>query len=78
MGRLRWEGSKRRLAETEFEGIEVVAMNVKRLASDNADPDRFRKRLIRWERVVTASGASGWRTFMDASKLPGYLASLRS
>ncbi len=71
------EGSKRRLAETEFEGIEVVAMNVKRLASDNADPDRFRKRLIRWERVVTASGASGWRTFMDASKLPGYLTQIR-
>ena len=71
------EGSRRRLAETEFEGIEVVAMNVKRLASDNADPERFRRRLVRWEKTVTTSGARGWRTIMDATKLPGYLESVR-
>ena len=59
-------------------GIEVVAMNLKRLAGDNADPDRFRGRLARWEKVVTDSGARGWRTFMDANKLPGYLEEVRS
>jgi hypothetical protein len=72
------KGAKRTLAETEFEGIQVVAMNVKRLAADNADPDRYRRRMVRWEKAVTESGASGWRTFMDASKLPSYLDEVRS
>lgn len=71
------EGATRRLGETEFEGIQVVAMNVKRLASDNTDPERFRTRLARWERAVKASGAQGWRTLMDASKLPAYLEEIR-
>jgi hypothetical protein len=72
------KGSSRKLAEKEFDGIEVVAMNVKRLASDNADPERFRTRLARWERMVTDSGATGWHTFMDPTKLPGYLEGVRS
>ncbi len=73
------QGSKeRKLTENEFEGIQVAALNVKRLASDNADPTRFRGRLGRWERVVTDAGAEGWRTFMDPSKLPAYLEEIRS
>jgi hypothetical protein len=72
------KGAKRKLAESEFEGIEIVAMNLKRLASDNANPARFRGRLSRWERAVTNSGASGWQTLLDASKLPGVLESVRS
>ena len=70
-------GSRRNLDESEFEGIQVLAMNVKRLDSDNADPAVFRGRLARWERRVTHSGAAGWRTFMDSSKLPDYLAAIR-
>jgi hypothetical protein len=72
------DGARRSLAPTEFEGIEVVAMNVKRLASDNRDPQRFRTRLARWEQAVTRSGALSWRNLMDASKLPGYLEGIRS
>lgn len=71
-------GTTRKLDDAEFEGINVVAMNVKRLDSDNTDPELFRGRLVRWERAVTRSGAVGWRTFMDASKLSGYLDSIRS
>ena len=41
-------------------------------------PARFRDRLSRWERTVTNAGASGWRTLLDASKLPGVLESVRS
>ncbi|MCZ6783004.1 MAG: VWA domain-containing protein [Proteobacteria bacterium] len=72
------QGSRRQLAETEFEGIHVVALNVKRLGSDNADPQSFRGRLVAWEDRVRAAGALGWRTFMDAAKLPAYLETLRS
>lgn len=70
-------GAQRSMEAREFEGIEVVAMNVKRLHRDNVDPEGFRSRLARWEQELRASGASGWRTIMDARQLPGHLSKLR-
>ncbi len=70
-------GTRRDIEQGEFEGIDVVAMNVKRLQHDNADPGVFRARLSRWEREVTGGGARGWRAIMDASQLPVHLAGLR-
>ncbi len=70
-------GTRRQLAKDEFRGIHVAAMNVKRLGSDNADPGAFRHRLADWEERVMASGGSGWRTFLDATKLRGYLGEIR-
>jgi hypothetical protein len=70
-------GSKRTLAEDELQGTHVAAMNVKRLQRDTVDPAVFRNRLSAWERRVTRAGASEWRTFMDATKLPAYLAEVR-
>jgi hypothetical protein len=71
-------GTTRTLAPSEFQGIQVVAINVKRLASDNADPDFFRGRLAGWERRLTDAGAMGWKTLMDPAKLGPTLAELRS
>lgn len=70
-------GTRRDLAQDEFEGIWVAAMNVKRLGRDNADPSVFRNRLRAWEQRILDSGGLGWRTFMDASKLANYLAQVR-
>jgi hypothetical protein len=70
-------GSKRALAEDELQGTHVAAMNVKRLQPDTVDPAVFRDRLSAWERRVKGAGASEWRTFMDATKLPVYLAEVR-
>ena len=70
-------GTERTLSENEFDGIYVVAMNVKRLGRDNADPEVFRNRLASWERRVLAAGSSGWKTFMDSSKLAAYLGEIR-
>jgi hypothetical protein len=70
-------GAKRRLAEAEFEGIELVAVNVKRLARDTADPATFRGRLDAWERRVTGASAVAWRTLMDPNKLADHLAAIR-
>lgn len=72
------EGTQRKLQKDEFNGIDVVAMHVKRLDGDNADPNVFRTRLASWERRLRDAGASGWRTLMDASKLPDHLAALRT
>ena len=71
-------GTTRTLDKAEFEGIQVIAMNVKRLRSDNADPGLFRGRLVRSEGQVKRAGAVGWKTFMDAAKLPDYLGEIRS
>lgn len=70
-------GATREFAEREFEGMRVVALNVKQLERDNADPDRFRTRLAAWEHDVTRAGAGGWQTFLDAAKLAPYLETIR-
>ena len=71
-------GARRQMREDEFEGIQVVAMNVKRLESDTADPEAFRRRIGAWKTRVERAGGAGWRTFMDSSKLADYLAQIRS
>jgi hypothetical protein len=71
------EGTRRQIEGEEFSGIEVVAMNVKRLDRDNADPESFRARLTHWEQTLRSAGAAGWRTIMDARQLPEHLSGLR-
>ena len=71
------EGARRQLSETELEGTHVAAINVKRLKRDTADPDVFRWRLAGWGDRLKAAGAADWRTFMDAARLPAYLAEIR-
>jgi len=70
-------GAKRQFSEREFDGIRVVALNVKRLEADNANPDVLRARLASWETEVTRAGAGGWQTFLDAAKLGPFLAEIR-
>jgi hypothetical protein len=38
------KGVRRELGPTEFEGVELMAVNVKRLGGDGRDPDVFRRR----------------------------------
>jgi hypothetical protein len=71
------DGARRRTPPGEFDGIQMVAMNVKRLHADNADPEVFRGRLASWEGQVLGGGAAGWRAIMDAGQLPVHLAQLR-
>ncbi|MCA1828238.1 MAG: hypothetical protein ABR567_12820 [Myxococcales bacterium] len=62
-------GVKRDLAPDELKGVRVVAMNVKRLASDNADPTVYRQRLSGWEKQVTAHGARDFKVVLEPDKL---------
>lgn len=68
------KGSTRTLSPTEFEGVQVLAMNVKRLDRDNANPTMYRDRLARWEKTVTASGASEWQVLLDPERMLEVLA----
>jgi len=70
-------GAKRHFGEHEFEGVRIVALNVKQLARDNANPDVLRGRLASWEQEVTHAGAGGFTTFLDAEKLGSFLADIR-
>ena len=70
-------GMRRELDPREFEGVEVMAVNVKRLQRDGMDPDVFRQRLTSWQERVAASSARGWRTVQDEARLADVLAELR-
>lgn len=62
-------GAKRTLGPHELEGIDVVAMNVKRLQSDKLDPGGYRKRLAGWGTRLGASGAERWRVVLEPEEL---------
>ncbi|HEY7724359.1 MAG TPA: hypothetical protein VH880_03440 [Anaeromyxobacteraceae bacterium] len=62
-------GSRRTLGPGELQGIEVTAMNVKRLAADNLDPAGYRNRLGEWGTRVTRAGAASWKVVLDPEEL---------
>lgn len=56
----------------KMDGIEVVAINVTKLRSDNIDPREYMKRLKKWEnKVVTGKGV--WRVVNDLNRLENIL-----
>lgn len=56
-------------ATMNLTGIRVVALNVTKLASDNADPKRYYGRLESWEKRVKTAGATEWRMINDLEHL---------
>ncbi|MEM8769685.1 MAG: VWA domain-containing protein, partial [Pseudomonadota bacterium] len=51
-----------------FTDVDVVAMNVTKLRSDNVDPREYLSRLSDWETRVQQSGGS-WRVINDLDRL---------
>ena len=66
-------GVVRKFADDEFEGIDVVAMNVIKLTKDSANPEVYRKRIKEWDKRITASGARSWNTLVDATKIQEFI-----
>ena len=52
----------------ELDGIDVVALNVTKLRSDNRDPREYMDRLTGWQQRVEQSGGS-WRVINDLDRL---------
>ena len=71
-------GVVRNFAEDEFDGIDIVAMNIIKLGKDSANPEVYRKRLQGWEERTTGSGARSWSTLIDATKIPEYIHEVKS
>lgn len=63
------KGVKRTLAADEFAGMRVLAMNVKRLNADNANPTAYRARLASWREQVTSHGAKDFQVVLAPEKL---------
>ncbi len=49
----------------KLDGIRIVALNVTKLRTDNADPRIYLDRLARWEERVRKAGASEWVVVND-------------
>jgi hypothetical protein len=72
------KGVVRKFAENEFDGIDIVAMNIIKLNKDSANPEVYRDRLQDWDKRTTASGARSWHTLIDATKIPEYILQVKS
>jgi hypothetical protein len=49
----------------DLKGIRIVALNVSKLGTDNADPRLYLDRLARWEARVRKAGATDWVVVND-------------
>jgi hypothetical protein len=61
--------ARRSLEATELAGVDVMAMNVKRLAADANDPAAYRARLDEWGKRLTAAGARSWTVVLEPEEL---------
>jgi hypothetical protein len=52
----------------DMQGIQVVALNVTKLRSDNIDPREFKNRLDHWQQRIENGGGS-WRVVNDLERL---------
>jgi len=66
-------GVKRDMASDELKGVRVLAMNVKRLGHDNANPTAYRARLAGWEKQLTSHGAREFKVVLEPEKLSDLL-----
>ncbi len=55
-----------------FDGVEVVALNVTKLRSDNLDPREYLARLDEWRERVERGGGH-WRVINDLDRLEALL-----
>lgn len=62
-------GVRRTLAKDELAGTAVLAMNVKRLAADSADPAAYRARLDGWGQRLVEAGAASWKVVLEPEEL---------
>lgn len=66
-------GVVRKFAADEFDGIDIVAMNVIKLDKDSSNPEVYRKRLKNWNKRIIDSGARSWNTLIDATKIQEFI-----
>ncbi|MBX2811700.1 MAG: hypothetical protein KTR25_07815 [Myxococcales bacterium] len=63
------KGTRRVLDKNELAGMRVLALNVKRLKSDNRDPRKYRRRMDGWSKRLRDAGAADFEVFFDDHRL---------
>jgi hypothetical protein len=63
------KGVRRDLASDEFKDMRVLAMNVKKLNADNANPTAYRARISKWQQQVKSHGAKEFAMVLEPEKL---------
>ncbi|HYZ90457.1 MAG TPA: hypothetical protein VE620_14260 [Myxococcales bacterium] len=63
------KGVRRQLNADEFAGMRILAMNVKKLNNDNANPSVYRARLNSWQQQVKSHGAKEFAVVLEPEKL---------
>ena len=71
-------GVVRKFADDEFDGIDIVAMNIIKLNKDSINPEVYRNRLEQWHQRTITSGARSWNTLIDATRIPEYILQVKS
>lgn len=61
----------------DLKGIRIVALNVSKLGTDNADPRLYLDRLARWEQRVRKAGATDWVVVNDLENNMGAILNTR-
>ncbi|MCP4494682.1 MAG: hypothetical protein GY820_46375 [Gammaproteobacteria bacterium] len=67
------KGVVRQFKDDEFDGINIAAMNVIKLNKDSTNPEIYRSRLRMWDERLVSSGAKGWDTLIDATKIQEFI-----
>ena len=70
-------GLKRSFNDDEFTNINIAAMNVIKLNSDNTNPQIYRSRIKQWEERVMKHGAESWKADLKPTDLAEYVDSVR-
>ena len=70
-------GLKRSFNDDEFTNINIAAMNVIKLNSDNTNPQIYRSRIRKWEERVMKHGAESWKADLKPTDLAEYVDSVR-
>jgi len=66
-------GVVRKFADDEFDGMDIVAMNVIKLTKDSSNPEVYRSRIKKWNQRIVDSGARSWNTLIDATKIQEFI-----
>ncbi len=70
-------GLTRNFSDNEFENINIAAMNVIKLNSDNTNPQIYRSRIKKWDERVMKHGAKSWKADLKPTDLAEYIENLR-
>lgn len=66
-------GVTRNFSESEFEGYDIVVVNMKRLKSDQMSPEQYRQRMTSWGERLEQHGANSYQVYMGPERIQSFV-----